>query len=119
MTNKTKWSADAPTVQKFMKDSKNPLKLFLFFLTKLPGAMFFGIRLRKITASESLVTVPYRWSTKNPYRSMYFATQCAAGEFATGVLATMALQNRPSTAILVANMRAEFMKKATNLSLKI
>jgi hypothetical protein len=112
MSKTTKWTADAPAVQKFMRDSVHPLKQFLFLFMKLPGAMFFGIRLRKISPSESLVTVPFRWSTKNPYRSMYFATQCAAGEFATGALATMALQGRPSTAILVANMRAEFFKKA-------
>ena len=111
-TTTTKWTVNAPAVQKFMKDSVHPLKQFLFLFMKLPGALFFGIRLRKISPSDSLVTVPFRWSTKNPYRSMYFATQCAAGEFATGALATMALQDRPSTAILVANMRAEFFKKA-------
>jgi hypothetical protein len=112
ITSLMSWSTEHPKVKQYITDLMTPWKQFLFMFTKLPGAWFFGIKVTQLTATSSAVTLPYRWSTKNPFNSIYFAAQCAAGELATGVLATLALQGQPSASILVAEVKAEFLKKA-------
>jgi Domain of unknown function (DUF4442) len=101
---------------KLISDLLNPLKLQFFFLTQLPAAWFMGIRLTVLTEERAEVTLKYSWWSKNPYRSTYFAAQCAAGEFSTGVLATLALTGQPSVAILVTNVESTFSKKAADVT---
>ncbi|NJL75737.1 MAG: DUF4442 domain-containing protein [Saprospiraceae bacterium] len=109
------WTPAHPEVQRYISNLLTPWKQFVFMFTKLPGAMFFGIRVKILTPANAAVTLPYRWSTKNPFRSIYFAAQCAAGELATGILVMLALQGRASASILVSQVRAEFTKKANSL----
>lgn len=90
----------------------HPLKQRLFMLTRLPSAWFWGVRIAYLDEQRSRVTLRYGWPTRNPFRSVYFATLAAAGELATGVLAWQHLQGEPSTAMLVAEVRATYSKKA-------
>lgn len=90
----------------------HPLQQRLFMLLRLPSAWFWGLRIAHIDEQRSRVTLRYRWTTRNPFQSVYFATLTAAGELATGVLAWQHLQGEPSTAMLVAEVRATFSKKA-------
>ena len=71
-----------------------------------------GVRVRSLTTDRSDVTVPYGWRSQNPFRSIYFAAQAAAAEMSTGVLAMLALQGKGEISMLVANLEAEFTKKA-------
>jgi Domain of unknown function (DUF4442) len=102
--------------QKLIRDLLTPWKLNYFFLTKLPAAWFMGVRLKTFTEEQAEVTLKYAWWSKNPYRSTYFAAQCAAGEFSTGMLATLALTGQASVAILVTNVEATFSKKASDVT---
>lgn len=82
-------------------------------LWKLPSAWFMGIGLRFCDGKRSEVILPYGWRSQNPFRSTYFAAQCAAAELSTGILALAALQEQAPVSMLVTNIEAEFKKKAS------
>ena len=94
-----------------LSDFNSPVKLWFYLLWKLPAAWFMGVRVKKITAERSQITLPYGWRSQNPYNSIYFAAQCAAAEFSTGALATTALAGQ-SVSMLVGHIEADFVKKA-------
>jgi Domain of unknown function (DUF4442) len=71
-----------------------------------------GISVKSCDASSCSVLLPYSWRSQNPFRSTYFAAQCAAGELSTGLLATAALQDHSPVSMLVTHVEAEFFKKA-------
>lgn len=92
----------------------NPVKFRLFLLTKLPSAYFAGVRIK--SASETAVTssVPYKWFSKNPFRSTYFACLAMAGEMSTGALGMMHIHKRnPGVSMLVVTVEGNYFKKAT------
>ncbi len=106
-----------PKVEALLKKFRNPWLLKLFFLSKLPAAWFMGFRLKSVLLEKAEIVLPYNWFSKNPYRSTYFAAQCAAGEFATGIIATAILEGfDEKISILVRHVEAEFVKKATDLT---
>ena len=105
-----------PKGEKFIKDLLNPIKQSFFMFLRLPGAWFFGMKVTEINEHRAVVTLPYGWRSQNPFRSIYFAAQCAAGEMSTGVLAMLALQGQPKTSMLVSEIRSEFTKKANTLT---
>jgi hypothetical protein len=71
-----------------------------------------GIRPVEVTETQCRVALPYRWRSQNPFRSIYFAAQCAAGEMASGLMALQDLRKRPPCSMLVLRVEAEFYKKA-------
>jgi len=71
-----------------------------------------GIRVVSYDAQHAVVHLPYGWRSQNPFRSIYFAAQCAAAELSTGLLALGALEGKPPTSMLVLHVEAEFLKKA-------
>ncbi len=99
--------------ESFFRLALHPIKFRLFLLTRLPSALFSGIRIRDIDPQRSIVSVPYKWFTKNPFRSTYFACLGMAAEMSTGALAMAHIQGRkPSVSMLVVGMEAAFFKKA-------
>jgi len=86
-----------------------------YFLLYLPGALFFGLRIKTIDLQRSVVQVPYRWSTKNPFQSIYFAALTAAAELSTGILALAAIDGK-SMSMLVTKVQGEFVKKAKGMT---
>ena len=81
---------------------------------KLPAAYFCGIRVRYTDETKCAVTVPFKWLTKNPFRSTYFACLSMAAEMSTGVLAMGHVYKKdPEVSMLVTKMEANFFKKAT------
>lgn len=88
------------------------MRLFLFW--KLPAAWFVGISVRHCSAGSAVVRLPYGWRSQNPFRSTYFAAQCAAAELSTGLLAMAHLQGKPPVSMLVMNIEAYFLKKAAD-----
>ena len=102
-----------PQAPAFIKLMKHPVKFRMFLFFKLPSAYFSGVRLREIDAQHSVVSVPYKWFSQNPFKSTYFACLAMAAEMSTGVLGLMQLHKRsPSVSMLVVKLEADYFKKA-------
>ncbi|WP_044515304.1 PaaI family thioesterase [Hymenobacter sp. DG25B] len=100
----------------FRQTISNPVKLRLFMLRSLPMAYLAGLRVASITPEHATVTVPFKYLTKNPFRSIYFACLSMAAEMASGVLAMMHIQGAGvPVSMLVVGMEADFTKKAVGL----
>jgi hypothetical protein len=96
-----------------IKSLSHPLKFRMFLLSKLPNAFFSGVRIRAIGENFCVVTVPYKWLTKNPFRSTYFACLSMAAEMSTGALCLVHLYRRnPPVSMLVVKVESEYFKKA-------
>jgi len=72
-----------------------------------------GIRVRSCDLEKCIVELPYGWRSQNPFRSTYFAAQCAAAELSTGLLALAHLQEKPPISMLVTHIEANFLKKVS------
>lgn len=107
--------ADTPQAAAFRRTILNPLKLRLFMLRSLPMAYLAGLRVRHLTPEQATVTVPFKYLTKNPFRSIYFACLSMAAEMASGVLALMHISGGSPASMLVVGLEAEFTKKAVGL----
>ncbi len=99
----------------FVRLMKNPLRFRLFLFSRLPAAYFAGVRLREINESRSMVSVPYKWLSQNPFCSTYFACLSMAAELSTGALAMAQLYKRkPAVSMLVIKVDSTYLKKATS-----
>jgi hypothetical protein len=99
----------------FIRLMKHPLKFRLFLLSKLPSAYFTGVRIKDADEDKCITTVPYKWFSKNPFRSTYFASLAMAAEMSTGTLALIHLYKRkPSVSMLLTKLEAGYFKKATS-----
>lgn len=81
-------------------------------LLKLPSAIFWKLRIRKLEIDTCEVTIPYFWRSQNPFKSIYFAALAGAAELSTGALCQLALAGKGSFSMLVVDFRAEYFKKA-------
>jgi hypothetical protein len=101
----------------FFRLIKHPLKFRLFLLTKLPSAYFSGVRVKTADEKSCTVTVPYKWFSKNPFRSTYFACLSMAAEMSTGVLAMANIyKKQPAVSMLVLNVSGDFTRKASGIT---
>jgi hypothetical protein len=99
----------------FIKLMKHPFKFRMFLFSKLPAAWFAGVRIREIDETKCRVTIPYKWLTRNPFRSTYFASLSMAAEMSTGALAMAYLYKRePPVSMLVVAVDSSYYKKATS-----
>jgi hypothetical protein len=100
--------------QAFTNLVKHPLKFRMFLLAKLPSAYFTGVRVREVDADKCVTTVPYKWFSRNPFKSTYFASLAMAAEMSTGALSMAHLYKRkPSVSMLLVKLEAAYFKKAT------
>lgn len=91
-----------------------PRKINLFMLFKLPSAFFCGVRVVSITADKAVVKVRHRWINQNPFKSLYWAVQGMASEFASGILVIQEIKNaNRKISMLVTHQEGRFTKKAT------
>ncbi|GAC1426145.1 MAG: hypothetical protein NVS1B13_12610 [Flavisolibacter sp.] len=91
----------------------NPFRFRMFLLRHLPSAYFSGLRLEKVDEMGAVVTLPFRWFTKNPFHSVYFACLSMAAEMSTGILAmAYSYKRSPKISMLVTAIEAKFLKKA-------
>jgi hypothetical protein len=104
-------------VHGFIHMMNNPLKFRMFLFSRLPSAFFSGLRLKEIDETRCVVSVPYKWFSKNPFRSTYFACLAMAAEMSTGVQAMMYVYRRiPPISMLVVRMEANYFKKAVGVT---
>lgn len=100
--------------QNFFKLANHPFKFRMYLLFKLPAAFFSGIRVKEINEERCITSVPYKWLTQNPFRSIYFASLAMAAEMSTGAIAmSNVYERKPSISMLVTKMEAAYFKKAT------
>lgn len=96
----------------------NPVKFRLFLLKNLPAAYFSGLKIVNANAERSVISIPYKWFTRNPFRCTYFACLSMAAETSTGILAMANTYKRsPKISMLVTGIEGKFYKRATGLSL--
>lgn len=106
------------SAEEFIRLMKNPLRFNLFMFTKLPSAYFSGLKITLMDEQTCCVSIPYRWFSKNPFRSTYFACLSMAAEMSTGALASAHIYKRePGVSMLVVKMESSFVKKATGVTL--
>ena len=102
---------------KFFRLVKHPVKFRMFLFLKLPSAYFAGVRVKIFNEHKTEVTVPYKWFSKNPFRSTYFACLAMAAEMSTGLLAMLNTYNsKPPVSMLVTGLEANYFKKATGIT---
>ena len=111
-------SNNAEQTEKFRKTVKSKLLFNLFMLGSLPMGFLAGLRVVEFTPNKCAIGVPYKWLNKNPFRSTYFAVLSMAAEMSTGMIAMMHTRDaKPSISMLVTDVRGEFVKKATGLTI--
>src|SRR5215208_4110255 len=99
----------------FIKSMKHPVKFRMFLLSMLPNAFFEGVRVKEISENHCTTVVPYKWFTRNPFRSTYFACLSMAAEMSTGALCLAHLYKRdPAVSMLVVKTEGEYFKKAVD-----
>lgn len=97
----------------YQKKMTNPLIFWFAMLLKLPSAIFWKLRVKKLDHHSCEVTIPYFWRSQNPFKSIYFAALAGAAELSTGALCQMALAGKGKFSMLVVDFRAEYFKKAS------
>ena len=76
-------------------------------------ALIAGLKIKTLNQDQAEITVPYKYLTKNPFQSIYFACLAMAAELSTGILGAMAVYKRnPKVSMLIVEMKANFVKKA-------
>ena len=101
----------------FIRKMNTPWKSKFYLLLQIPSAYFSGVRIFSLSEDRAVVSVPYKWFSKNPFRSTYFACLAMAGELSTGLLAMMhCYRRKPSVSMLVVKMEAHYFKKATGMT---
>lgn len=94
----------------------NQFKFRFFLISRLPMAWVAGLRVTHFDENRADVTIPYKYWTKNPFRSMYFAAQSMAAELSTGLFGFRYAQlSTQRVSMLVVSVNSTYMKKATGL----
>ncbi|MFN0275220.1 MAG: DUF4442 domain-containing protein, partial [Chitinophagales bacterium] len=93
--------------ENFRKKISNNFLFRFFLLQRMPLALIAGLYVRKLDKESCTVSVPYKWLSQNPFRSIYFAAQAMSAEMSTGILSMMAIQGcNPALSMLVGNVEA-------------
>ncbi len=104
----------SPAQESFRKKMLNPWLFRTFAFFKVPMGWLSGMKVTELTPERCVSTQPFKWVNKNPFQSTYFAVQSMAAELSTAAIGLMAIQGqKPSIAIIIIDMKAEFPKKAT------
>lgn len=82
-------------------------------LYKLPSAFFCGVRVQSISDDNAVIKVKHRWINQNPFKSLYWAVQGMASEFASGILVMQEIKKSgKKISMLVTHQEGRFTKKA-------
>lgn len=85
----------------------------LFLIKNLPMAWLAGLKIEKLEDDVSSISVPYKWLTTNPFKSIYFACLAMAAELSSGILVMMYIKEQSiPISMLVVKIQGEFTKKA-------
>ncbi|MEO9871283.1 thioesterase [Ekhidna sp.] len=96
------------------KQVTSGFKFSIFLLKGLPMGWLAGLRVRELTAKKCTTSAPFKYLTKNPFKSIYFAVQSMAAELSTATACLLAITGQnPSVAFIIVDLKATFSKKAT------
>ncbi|MEM9050847.1 MAG: DUF4442 domain-containing protein [Bacteroidota bacterium] len=98
--------------QEYIRKATNPLLFKLGLGKSLPSALFWSLRITELNMEKCLVTIPFKWRTQNPFKSIYFAAMAGAAELSTGALCQLSQAGKGKYSMLVVDFRAEYYKKA-------
>lgn len=115
-TTSNAFNAQAPEIQKLIADLNTKWKMRFYFWRRLPSLLFWSVRVKYCDHQRAEVAIPFKWRTQNPFRSTYFAALCGAAELSTGLLSLIAIHGRGRISMLITNLEAEFVKKATDIT---
>lgn len=83
----------------------------------LPMGFLSGMKITALNEELCSVSVPYKNLNKNPFKSTFWAVLGMAAEMSSGGLMTLYThKQKPSIAMLVADCKGEFVKKATDVT---
>ena len=102
--------------EKIIKEYNSSFKIKWFFFKSLPSLWFWRVKIKNIDAQSCKATVPYGWRTKNPFNSIYFATQAGTAEISTGALCQAVLAGRGKWSMYVVHFEAEYFATAKGLT---
>lgn len=100
------------TQHQFIRKITNRLSYFWFMLLNLPSVIFWGIKIKTLNMDQCQTKVPFRWSTQNPFNSIYFSALAGTAELATGILCMLHVAGNKEISMLVTAFQATFHKKA-------
>lgn len=99
--------------KKLVSRMLSPFTFVPYSLMKVPMVFISGTRVRVLDLQKSVVSVPFNYVNKNPFKSMYFAVQAMAAELSSAAMAMLALEAcEESVAFIVVGIKADFVKKA-------
>ena len=99
------------------KNFKNSFKFRLLLFKILPMGFLSGMRIKELNEEECIVTVPYKWINKNPFKSTFWAVLGMAAEMSSGALIVMYIHGqKPTISLLVSKCESEFVKKAADVT---
>ncbi|MFD2035349.1 DUF4442 domain-containing protein [Belliella marina] len=101
-----------PEARDYSKKMNNPIVFWWAMLFKLPSAVFWRLKIKKLDNESCEVTIPYFWRSQNPFKSIYFAALAGAAELSTGALCQLSMAGKGKYSMLVVDFKAEFHKKA-------
>ena len=98
--------------RRLIKRLKQPLLFRLFVFFKVPFLFWSGTKMVQLDERQSITKVRYKFLNTNPFKSMYFAVQSMAAEFATAAHALMAIEGASEKVVfIVVKCEGEFYKK--------
>jgi len=104
-----------PKQQRLADQVTSNFKFPLYLVKSLPMGWIAGLRIRELTETSCTTSVPFKYLTKNPFKSIYFAVQSMAAELSTATPCLLAITGKkPSVAFIIVDLKANFMKKATD-----
>lgn len=104
-----------PEAKSYLEKMTNPFIFWWAMLFKLPSAIFWRLKIKKLDAESCEVSIPYFWRSQNPFKSIYFAALAGAAELSTGALCQLSMAGKGKFSMLVVDFRAEYFKKADQL----
>ena len=104
-------------IKEIQQNFTNNIKFRLALFNMLPMGFLSKMKIKTLTDSKCEVTVPFNRRNKNPFRSTFWAVLGMAAEMSSGALLLMyTYKQKPSIAMIIVNMDAKFIKKATGLT---
>jgi Domain of unknown function (DUF4442) len=97
----------------YIKAIMNPWKFNTMMGLKLPSLIFWGVKLKQLDSDKCIVSIPFRFTTQNPFGSIYFSALNGAAELSTGIPVQMMLAQFGPHSMLVTGFSATFVKKAS------
>ena len=88
---------------------------YLFW--NLPMGFLSGMKIKKLNEEQCIVSVPFKWLNKNPFKSTFWAVLGMAGEMSTAALILQyTYKQKPSFSTLPLKCEADFNKKAIGVT---